>query len=241
VLVRSGSGVSGSDRVELIWSPGQLTKTWLEVTVAANSNTRLAAPDVFYFGNAVGDSGLGNTALFAVVNSVDSLGPRNNPQSLLNNIPITNIYDYNRDGNVNSADELIARNNPTNPTTAVKYIEIGALPNAPEAEPLVVASAVVDEPTEDASSNDQSGAVTMAIALAACQGITSPIAVPASIADRLHGAALDTAQIHAGAPIATLERTAQDRLVLMRDELECAVLDLDELLDALFDATGRKQ
>ena len=63
-----GAGVSGSDRVELIWPAGQLAQTWLEVTVAANSHTRLAQPDVFYFGNAVGDSGLGDTVLNALVN-----------------------------------------------------------------------------------------------------------------------------------------------------------------------------
>ena len=37
---------------------------------------------------------------------VDESGPRNNPQFLFNNIPITNIYDYNRDGSVNSVDEV---------------------------------------------------------------------------------------------------------------------------------------
>ena len=55
---------------------------------------------------------------------VDESGPRNDPQLLFNNIPITNIYDYNRDGSVNSSDEAIARTNPTNPTDAVKYISV---------------------------------------------------------------------------------------------------------------------
>ena len=79
------------------------------MTVAANSHTGLTAPDIFYFGNAVGDSGLGDTALYALVNSVDESGARNNPKFLFNNIPITNIYDFNRDGSVNSVDEAIAR------------------------------------------------------------------------------------------------------------------------------------
>ena len=125
VTVRAGAGVSGSDRVELIWNAGSIVKTWLEVKVASNARTALAAADVFYFGNALGDSGLGNTPSHTTVNSVDEAGPRQNPQSLLDNIPLTNIYDYNRDGRVNSTDENIARINPTNLATAVNYLNIG--------------------------------------------------------------------------------------------------------------------
>ena len=246
VLVRSGAGVSGSDRVELIWPLDQLADTWLEVTVAANSRTRLVEPDVFYFSNAQGDSGLGDTVLFALVNSTDEAGPRANPQLLFNNIPITNIYDYNRDGSVNSADESIARTNPTNPTNAVKYVDIDTPPNAPEAEPLVLALAAIDEPTEKVPSNfDDDGAVTTAIALATWKPATTPIAVSGSFADRLHDVAMDSAQSDVAVRSATLAsaaiaRTAQDRLTLLCDEIDCGALDLGELLDALFDANGRK-
>jgi len=55
VTVRRGVGVGGADRLELIWPDGALVNTWLEVTVKANSHTRLAAPDVFYVGNCAGD------------------------------------------------------------------------------------------------------------------------------------------------------------------------------------------
>src|SRR5262249_15069294 len=41
VSVRAGAGVSGSDRVELIWTSG-IKNTWLEVIVKANANTGLA-------------------------------------------------------------------------------------------------------------------------------------------------------------------------------------------------------
>ncbi len=128
VTVRAGAGASGSDRVELIWSSGQIVETWLEVTVAANAHTGLTSPDVFYFGNAVGDSGLGDTASYALVNIIDESGVRNNPQLPINNIPLSNFYDFNRDGSVNSLDEAIARANPTNPANAVRYIAIGSLP-----------------------------------------------------------------------------------------------------------------
>jgi hypothetical protein len=40
VSVRAGAGVSGSDRVEIIWAPGTApTKQWLEVITLDNSNT----------------------------------------------------------------------------------------------------------------------------------------------------------------------------------------------------------
>jgi len=40
--------------VTLIWADNTIQKQWLEVTVLATVNTGLAAPDVFYFGNAMG-------------------------------------------------------------------------------------------------------------------------------------------------------------------------------------------
>ena len=246
VTVRSVAGVGGSDRVELIWPAGQIAQTWLEVTVAANSHTRLAQPDVFYFGNAVGDSGMGDTVTNALVTGVDESGPRNNPQFLFNNIPITNIYDYNRDGSVSSVDESVARTHPTNPITAVKYINIGAPPSAPEGEPLVVALAAVSEPTEKASGNDEGGALTSAIALAACQPAEFPIAVRASFYDRSHDVGTDSVQsgvaVRGATPAgAAIALAAPDRLALLNDEFEYSTLELDELLDALVDATGRKR
>jgi hypothetical protein len=122
VLVRPGAGVGGSDRIELIWPAGAIRKTWLEVTVAASSHTHLAAPDVFYFGDAVGDSGLGDTSTQAIVDLVDEDGARTHPQYLFQNIPITNIYDFDRDGAVGANDQLIAHNNYTSPSTALNYL-----------------------------------------------------------------------------------------------------------------------
>ena len=133
ISVRSGAGTGGSDRVELVWPNHAIENTWLQVTVAANSNTGLAAPDVFYFGSAVGNSGLGDTSSYALVNSIDENAARSNPQLLLNNIPITNIHDYNRDGSVNSIDEAIDRAFATNPTNATRYIDLGAASGTPAA------------------------------------------------------------------------------------------------------------
>ena len=56
ISVRPGDGFSGSNRVTLVWADGAILNQWLEVTVIANANTGLAADDVFYFGNVVGDT-----------------------------------------------------------------------------------------------------------------------------------------------------------------------------------------
>jgi hypothetical protein len=123
VTVRAGAGVSGSDRVELIWADGAIKEQWLEVITKATTNTGLAANDVFFFGDAAANSGNGDTATLSETTSVDELGARNNAKTLLNNIPITNLFDYNRDGLVNSVDQLLARNN-SQTLGATRYLNI---------------------------------------------------------------------------------------------------------------------
>ena len=54
VTVRSGAGTGGSARVELIWPDNTIHNQWLQVTVLANTDTGLAANDVFYFGSEPG-------------------------------------------------------------------------------------------------------------------------------------------------------------------------------------------
>ena len=56
VSVQSGGGVDGSDRVTLIWFDGEIVNRWLKVTVLSGANTALGSDDVFYIGNAVGDT-----------------------------------------------------------------------------------------------------------------------------------------------------------------------------------------
>src|SRR5207245_2300483 len=101
VTVLPGGGVSGSDRVELIWADNAIQKQWLEIIVAADGNTGLATPDTFFFASAIADSGDGDTTT-AKTDSADEIGARNHPASVLNNIPLTNAWDFNRDGKVDS-------------------------------------------------------------------------------------------------------------------------------------------
>jgi hypothetical protein len=63
----------GSDRVSIIWANSAIANTWLQVITLANANTGLSQKpdypageaDVFFFGNDVGNSGLGDTAINA--------------------------------------------------------------------------------------------------------------------------------------------------------------------------------
>jgi len=122
VTLRPGAGVDDSTRFTIIWDDHAIERQWLQVTVLANQFTRLAEPDVFYFGNAVGESG--NLAGDARVNAVDVLLARNNPRTLLNEAEIDLAYDFNRDQRVSATDMLVARANQTSLVDALKLITV---------------------------------------------------------------------------------------------------------------------
>jgi hypothetical protein len=78
---------------------------------------------VFYFGNAVGETG--NSVTDAMVKPTDEIGARNNPHTLGGNpAGIDDAYDFDRDKKVGPTDEIIARNNGTNSLTALKLITV---------------------------------------------------------------------------------------------------------------------
>lgn len=106
VTVRGGAGAAGSDRVTLTWADGQIRNSWVQVTVKANADTGLAAPDVFYFGNLVGDTGDGTTS--AVVNSADL---RRTRAQMGKSAGVASAVDHRRDGRVNSLDIAAVRGN----------------------------------------------------------------------------------------------------------------------------------
>ena len=106
VTVRPTGGTAGSARVTLTWPDNAIRNTWLRVTVKPGARTRLAQPDVFFFGNQVGETGEPpalsvTSADVASVRRHVSAGP----------VPITSAYDFDRDGAVTGADVLIARAN----------------------------------------------------------------------------------------------------------------------------------
>ena len=111
ITVRAGAGEGGSDRVTITWANGVLRNTWLQVTVEGNdgaggfnTNTGLATSEIFYWGNKVGDSFTGtgddtfNTTSTDAAQVFASVGTGR---------PITDLRDFNRDGQVNSTDAAI--------------------------------------------------------------------------------------------------------------------------------------
>ncbi len=128
VAVRSGAGAGGSARVTLTWPEGTIIRKWLEVTVKANANTGLTVADVFYFGNAIGDTG--NSPTDMRVTPTDEVAVYNNPATLtINPAAITHTCDFNRDRKVGPTDEVICRNHGTNSATALQLISF--VPNDP--------------------------------------------------------------------------------------------------------------
>ena len=131
VVVRPGAGTGGADRVEITWPAFSLVDTWLEVTVKGNdavggfdTNTGLSSSDVFYFGNIVADAFIGSPETVFSVNASDEIGARTNGAF---NVDVTNVYDFNKDMLVNTADEILARNH-SNYITRIDIVT--ALPNA---------------------------------------------------------------------------------------------------------------
>lgn len=101
VALRRGAGVGGSDRVTLIWGSDAVRKKWLQVTVLPTAATGLGQADVFYFGNAVGETG--NSSSDARVTAVDALRVLGN---IAASAVVSSRFDINRDGRVGGADRL---------------------------------------------------------------------------------------------------------------------------------------
>ncbi len=118
--VRVGDGVRRSDRITIRFADNAIEKQWLQVTVRATPNTGLKEPDVFYFGNAIGEAG--DQTFNTIVNATDEIVARNFRHGALNPATIDDAYDYNRDRLVNGTDQVIARSNQTNPLSMLRLI-----------------------------------------------------------------------------------------------------------------------
>jgi hypothetical protein len=102
IVVRRGAGAGGADRIELLWADGTLQNQWLQVTLKADAVTRLAAaPDVFYFGNLVGDANGNGIVSVADTAMTKSLSGQT--------ATITSPADFNRNGLISVADTAIAK------------------------------------------------------------------------------------------------------------------------------------
>jgi len=98
-------GAGFIDRLVLTWPDNTITNEWLQVTILSDTNTNLPGNDTFYFGNAPGETG--NSSADAAVNVFDVLATRHNLST--STADVTNQYDFNRDGAVNTSDLLYVR------------------------------------------------------------------------------------------------------------------------------------
>jgi hypothetical protein len=116
ITVRRGAGDGGSDRITLYIpdypssdkvAPFGLANLWLQVTLKANPDTALPAPDVFRFGNLIGETGDDSPPTLRV-NAVDLARTR---AHLSPRAGVDNPYDHNHDGRVNALDLAAIRVN----------------------------------------------------------------------------------------------------------------------------------
>ena len=134
--VLTGGGRGGSDRLVITWAENAPKNTWLEVTIPGGgghqtTTTGLAIDDVFYFGNAAGDTG--NSQADTLVNAADVIAIRDHPRGQQNPAAINDPYDLNRDRSVDAVDLILARDNATSPLSALQLIEPPAASPAPPA------------------------------------------------------------------------------------------------------------
>jgi hypothetical protein len=234
--VRPGAGVSGSDRVELIWANGAITQEWLEVTVLATANTGLAANDLFFFGSEIGDTGASNTATIFKVSALDTTGTQTHTATLGTNQPITNVFDFNRDGAVGAADITIDQIHGTTNSTGLVVIDISTGgPFAPLPAPAT--SAVSVTPTA-------SGNASVASALVSSSQSQAPPAIPSWVVTRFAHLDLSRIDLNRG-PVAKYfqhlaqEATPKSKAILVEADRAADASNLDdELLDGILAGLG---
>jgi aryl-phospho-beta-D-glucosidase BglC (GH1 family) len=112
--VATWAGPNGDTFADITWANNAIQEEWLQVTVLADANTHLASNDVFYFGSLIGATGTSTADNGTVlqVTAADLVATQNNA-SLLSSVPISSLYDLNRDGYVTAADFVLCQDNAT--------------------------------------------------------------------------------------------------------------------------------
>src|SRR4029077_8194226 len=138
------------------------------------------------------------------------------------NIPITNVFDVNKDGQVGSGDVLVSQGNETTNSTATIFINVpGAGPFAPP-------------PDGAAPAGGGNGGAASALVSSASSPSPSLQTVPTWLVTRLSHVDLNSAPIAKYFEFLAQENTARDRAVLVKADQIADALNLDdELLDGL--------
>ena len=116
ISVRTGGGISGSDRVDITWADNAIQDQYLEVQVLATAHTGLnatfgtisgnAVGDIFFFGNLRGETASTTPASFARIFATDGAAIQANGTSL--NVGINSFLDVDRSNAVISAGDRSA-------------------------------------------------------------------------------------------------------------------------------------
>ena len=125
VRALAGAGADGATRVVVTLPDGTAAGEWLRVTLRAGADTGLPFDDVFYFGNAPGETG--NSTDDAAVNLLDLRAVLQNRRSTSDPAPIDNAYDFNRDRRVNLLDLRATLRGRTNSQSDLNLISPPAL------------------------------------------------------------------------------------------------------------------
>ncbi len=207
-----GGGTGGSDRVEITWNVNAIKNEWLEVNVAADANTGLSSPDIFFFGSAAGDSGENTGTTQITVNGTDVTAQRNNLVG-----PTTSIYnavDFNRDGLVNGSDGT--QGPVANNAFVLHFIKNPTGPFAPSGDAGISSGLAA---TSSAAAVPAPSNASLSGSLAAAGGLQ-----PNDVARYFQA-------------LAVAEASATKRPLVAADEVAETALD-DELVDALLADLG---
>ncbi len=223
ITVRTGAGVSSSDRVEILWGANAVKKAWLEVEVLNTAHTGLAATDVFYWGNMVGDSNLN----FAT-SGADSSNVLANPTGAAS---ISNTRDHNRSKVVNGTDSSLALANVANLTR----INLSAGSMGPVGGGDISGSGGGSiEAGPAASAAGDSGIASGLSATAAAA--SSPVHVPAWVLDRVRKLDLNSGPVADYFQYLHDQGTPQAKAILTKADRIADALHLDDhFLDSLLD------
>jgi hypothetical protein len=128
ITSRVGAGTGGSTRITLVWPDNVVRNTWLAVTLLATPNTGLSAPDVFYFGNLVGDTGDSAPGQPPTVNAADVARTRahvgaTDPDSLAR-------YDFDGNGAIDARDLATVRRNLFHSLPAFSAVTVAQAPTS---------------------------------------------------------------------------------------------------------------
>jgi hypothetical protein len=184
VTVRAGEGVGGSDRVTIVWADGAILNQWVEVTVRATVNTGLAANDVFYLANLVGDcDGNGEVGSSDYGQFAGQFGRRGGIGAM--------AADLNGDGRVDLADLAIMRGAignsvlaPIIPAVAPEAVSAAAAPAlqavvAPIAGAATPMVPVVSQPLDGRDANNANDNLIVTAALAPAVDLLTESLLPA--------------------------------------------------------------